>query len=84
MYTNTSPYEEAIQKSMTRINNGADDKGQQLQLLAIQHPSGKVSMERFFNMGLDLQAAEHVKDYIQHFAHPVICHNQVHLGRLQS
>ncbi|KAJ9072735.1 hypothetical protein DSO57_1024234 [Entomophthora muscae] len=66
------------------MNNRADDKGQQLQLMAIQHPSGKVSMERFFNISLvnldqlckDLQASEHVKDYIQHFAHPVICHNQ--------
>ncbi|KAJ9073960.1 hypothetical protein DSO57_1011179 [Entomophthora muscae] len=80
---NTSPSKESIWKSMTRMDNEADKKGQQAQLLTIQHPSAEISMERFCNISMvnldqlckDLQTAEHVKDYIQHFAQPAICHN---------
>ncbi|KAJ9067267.1 hypothetical protein DSO57_1001375 [Entomophthora muscae] len=75
--------EEAIQKSLIRMDKGADNNGHQSQRLAIQNPSAEISMERFCNISMvninqlckDLQTAEHVKDYIQHFAHPSICHN---------
>ncbi|KAJ9083776.1 hypothetical protein DSO57_1031336 [Entomophthora muscae] len=65
--TNSSPSKEAIQKFMTRMDNGVEKKRQQSQLLVFQHPSAKISM--------DLQTSKQVKDYIQHFAHPAICQN---------
>ncbi|KAJ9064794.1 hypothetical protein DSO57_1026550 [Entomophthora muscae] len=37
--TNASPSKEAIWQSMTRMDKGADNKDQQSQILAIQHPS---------------------------------------------
>ncbi|KAJ9054013.1 hypothetical protein DSO57_1018889 [Entomophthora muscae] len=80
---NASPSKEDIWQFMTRMDKGADNKGQKSQILAIQHPSVEISMERFCKISLvnpnqlckDLQTAEHVKDYIQHFAHQAICHN---------
>ncbi|KAJ9065802.1 hypothetical protein DSO57_1015813 [Entomophthora muscae] len=75
VHTNGSPFNKAIQQSMIIMNNGVDDKGQQSKLLAIQHPSTEISMERFLNIILDLQTTKNVKDYIQHFAHPAVCHN---------
>ncbi|KAJ9078300.1 hypothetical protein DSO57_1007854 [Entomophthora muscae] len=71
---NASPSKEAIKQSMTRMDKGADKKDQQSQMLAIQNPSVEISMERFCNISMNLQTAEHVKDYIQHFSHPFICH----------
>ncbi|KAJ9081150.1 hypothetical protein DSO57_1017698 [Entomophthora muscae] len=87
-----SPSKIAIQQSMTRMDKGEDNKGQQSQMLTIQHPFAEISMDRFYNISVmnlnqlckDFQTAEHVKDYIQHFAHPAICHNQVNLGCPQS
>ncbi|KAJ9069597.1 hypothetical protein DSO57_1016903 [Entomophthora muscae] len=79
---NASPSKEAIWKSMARMDKGADNKGQKSQMLAIQNTSVEIFMERFSNISMlnlnklckNLQTAEHVKDYIQHFAHPFICH----------
>ncbi|KAJ9075374.1 hypothetical protein DSO57_1036746 [Entomophthora muscae] len=59
---NASPSEEVIWQSMIRMDKEADKKGKQSQLLAIQHPSSEISMERFCNISMDLQTAEHVKD----------------------
>ncbi|KAJ9074594.1 hypothetical protein DSO57_1004734 [Entomophthora muscae] len=81
---NANPSEETICKYMTRMYKGEDNNGQKSQMLAIQHPYAEIFMERFCNISMDLCTAEHGKDYIQHFSHPAICHNQVHLGRLQS
>ncbi|KAJ9084382.1 hypothetical protein DSO57_1025103 [Entomophthora muscae] len=50
---NVSLSEEAIWQSMTRMDNGADNKGQKSQLLAIQHPYAEISMERFLNISLN-------------------------------
>ncbi|KAJ9072710.1 hypothetical protein DSO57_1024426 [Entomophthora muscae] len=50
--TNASPSEEPICQSMTRMDNGADNKGQKSQLLDIQHPFAEISTERFLNISL--------------------------------
>ncbi|KAJ9084797.1 hypothetical protein DSO57_1020477 [Entomophthora muscae] len=55
---NVSPSKEAIWKSMTRMDNEAENTGQKSQLLAIQHPSAKISMKKFLNISLDLHTAK--------------------------
>ena len=36
------------------------------------------------NLRKDLRTVEHIKEYIQHFSHLAICHNRIHMGRLQG
>ncbi|KAJ9086714.1 hypothetical protein DSO57_1000971 [Entomophthora muscae] len=49
---NACPSEEAIWQSMIRMDKGTGKKGKQSQLLAIQHPSAEISMERFCNISM--------------------------------
>ncbi|KAJ9073741.1 hypothetical protein DSO57_1012962 [Entomophthora muscae] len=49
---NVSASKEAIWQSMTKMDKGADNNGQQSQMLAIQHPSTEISIERFRNISM--------------------------------
>ncbi|KAJ9064826.1 hypothetical protein DSO57_1026227 [Entomophthora muscae] len=49
---NASPSKEAIWQSMIRMDKGSDNKGQQSQMLAIQHPSAEISIEKFHNISM--------------------------------
>ena len=88
---NASPSEATIRITMEAMDSGTTEDGVQSGLLAIQPPEGDPSLQAFRRMSKtapenvrkDLRTVEHIKDYLQHFGHPAICHNRVHLGRLQ-
>ncbi|KAJ9053907.1 hypothetical protein DSO57_1019686 [Entomophthora muscae] len=67
---NTSPSKEAIWQSMTRMA-----KEQTKKVSNHKCWQSNIPLRRYSWRDFDLQTAEYVKDYIQHFAHPAICQN---------
>ncbi|KAJ9059070.1 hypothetical protein DSO57_1006202 [Entomophthora muscae] len=92
MDANSSPSKDAIHKSIHAMDAGGAGNGSCSEHLAIQQPSAENSLGCFQNLShvnpnqlcCDLRTVKHIKNYLQQFTHPAICHNQMHLGRIQS
>ncbi|KAJ9067964.1 hypothetical protein DSO57_1033584 [Entomophthora muscae] len=92
MDANSSPSKDTICSAIHVMDSGVAGNGAFSEHLAIQQPSAENTLVLFQNLSQvnpdqlcqDLCTVNHIKDYLQKFTHPSVCHSQINLVCNQS